>query len=166
MKHEIDYTLIEGLIKFYEGYSDIPYICPTGHWTIGYGHIIVVNGRQLKGMSDKRLAFLAYPKPITVEEANKLLRADIDSVINAIWKSINVPLNKYQMASLVSFVFNVGIGNFVNSTLLKKLNQGNYDSVPDQLKRWVKGTIDGKKVVLNGLVKRRNTEAEYWQRSG
>ncbi len=165
MKHEIDYTLTAGLIKFYEGFSDIPYLCPTGYWTIGFGHVIVVDDRQLKGDPDKSLAFNAYSKLISIEEADGLLKADILSFASKALSLVRVALNKYQSACLVSFAFNVGIGNFANSTLLKKLNQGDYDSVPEQLKRWVKGAVNGEKVILNGLVKRRNREAEYWLRS-
>lgn len=161
---KIDYSLTSNFIKFFESYSDIPYLCPTGYWTIGYGHVIVANGRQLKGNGDKRLAFMQYPKPISIEEANKLLKVDILSFANRALSLVKVPLNKYQSACLVSFAFNIGIGNFANSTLLKKLNKGDYDSVPKELKRWINGTVNGKKVVLNGLVKRRAKEAEYWLR--
>jgi lysozyme len=165
MNHEIDIDLTLGLIKFYEGFSDIPYLCPTGYWTIGYGCVIIANGRQLKGDGDKRLAFSMYPKPMDIEQAEKILKAAILLLANRALSLVKVALNKYQSASLVSFVYNVGIGNFANSTLLKKLNKGDYDSVPEQLKRWVKGNVNGEKIVLDGLAKRRNKEAEYWLRS-
>ena len=59
-------------------------------------------------------------------------------------------------------MYNIGFGKFAESTLLKKLNNGLYNEVPFELKRWNKTTIDGKKVVSRGLVNRRNAEIEIW----
>ena len=63
------------------------------------------------------------------------------------------------MTVLTSFVFNLGGGAFRSSTLLKKLNQGLYDEVPEQLMRWNKARIDGKLTPLRGLTRRRAAEA-------
>lgn len=63
---------------------------------------------------------------------------------------------------MVSFVFNTGVAAFAGSTLLKLLNKGQYASVPAQLARWNKGTVNGKKVVLRGLSNRRAAEAGLW----
>ena len=134
----------QALIKSFEGFSSKPYYCPTGHLTVGYGHL-----------TDNK-------KSITKDDAELFLAWDIDKIRKAIESSIKVPLNENQTAVIVSFVFNVGVSAFVNSTLLKKLNQGDYDSVPSELKRWNKGTINGSKVVIQGLVNRREKESELW----
>jgi lysozyme len=64
----------------------------------------------------------------------------------------------------VSFVFNLGAGNFQSSTLLKKLNQGLYNDVPEQIMRWNKARVSGKLTVLNGLTRRRAAEAAIFAR--
>lgn len=75
---------------------------------------------------------------------------------------VKVPLTQNQFDALCSFVYNVGEGTFLRSTLLKYLNQGRYDVVPEQLKRFVNVTKGGKKVRSEGLVKRREKEAELF----
>jgi len=71
---------------------------------------------------------------------------------------VKVALNQNQFDSLVSFTFNTGIQAFADSTLLKMLNQGNYDAVPDQLRRWVRAGGN----VVQGLVNRRENEIKLW----
>lgn len=130
------------LIKDYEGLHLTPYRCPAGIWTIGYGHTRTVKN----GMT------------ITQEEADQLLASDLQIVATAIHRLVTVPLDENQFAALVSFAFNVGVGNFENSTLLKLLNRGWYDQVPAQLMRWVKSNGE----VLGGLSRRRAAEAKLW----
>jgi lysozyme len=79
---------------------------------------------------------------------------------------VKVDLTDNQFGALVMFAFNAGIGAFKGSTLLKKLNHGNYNAVPAELPKWNKTTIDGKKVVSNGLVNRRAAEAGLWAKGG
>jgi lysozyme len=67
-------------------------------------------------------------------------------------------LNQNQFDALVSFAFNVGDGAFRSSTLLRLLNQGQYDQVPAQLRRW---NMDNGHVV-QGLINRRNKEIALW----
>lgn len=97
---------------------------------------------------------------ITEEQANALLMKDLDRFERAVDKLVKVPLNDNQFSALVSFAFNVGEGEggFATSTLLKRLNAGDYGAVPAQLMRWVND--DGKK--LQGLVNRRAAEAGLW----
>jgi len=71
---------------------------------------------------------------------------------------IRVPLSGDQFAALVSFTFNCGGGALEKSTLRKRLNLGDYDCVPYQLSRWCKATVNGRRVSLPGLVKRRAAE--------
>jgi GH24 family phage-related lysozyme (muramidase) len=71
-------------------------------------------------------------------------------------------LNQNQNDALVSFVYNVGDGNFQKSTLLRLLNQGNYAAVPAELKKWTKARQNGQLIDLPGLVRRRAAEAELF----
>lgn len=95
---------------------------------------------------------------ITEAEARELLRQDLQSFETAVNRAVKVPLSQNQFDALVSFAFNVGVGNFRSSTLLKKLNQGNYDAVPGELMKWTKSK--GKQ--MQGLVNRRSAEAGLW----
>lgn len=130
------------LIKQWEGLRLEAYLCPAGVWTIGYGHTETTK----KGMK------------INQSEADRLLVYDLSRFIEAVEDSVKVTLNDNQFAALVSFAFNVGVGAFKKSTLLKKLNAGDYSSVPSELARWNKV---GNKVSA-GLTNRRAAEAGLW----
>lgn len=136
------------LVQTFEGLKLEAYTCPAGIWTIGYGHTKGVK----KG--DK----------ITDAEAEKILAQDLAQCGEQIEKCVNVPLNDNQFAALASFVFNVGIGSLTASSLLRRLNHGDYDCVPSELCKWVKASNPktGKKVTLPGLVKRRAAEGQLW----
>lgn len=133
------------LIQEFEGLKLIAYKCPGGIWTIGYGH----TGTAHPGME------------ITEEEAEALLRGDLLSAERAVSRLVKVRLTDGQFGVLVSFTFNVGIGNFQKSTLLKLLNRGWYEQVPAQLMRWNKSNGE----VLGGLSRRRRAEGQLWKRS-
>lgn len=139
------------LVQKFEGLKLSAYTCPAGIWTVGYGHTQGVK----KG--DK----------ITETEAGKILTQDLTQCGEQIEKCVNVPLNDHQFAALASFVFNVGIGSLKASTLLRRLNNGDYDCVPSELCKWVKATNPktAKKVTLPGLVKRRAAEGQLWLES-
>ena len=136
------------LIKEFEGLRLNAYLCPAGVWTIGYGHTRTARA----GMR------------ITKDQADLLLADDITRVVSSMMRHIRVPLDNYQYGALVSFVFNVGIGAFLGSTLLRLLNDNRHDLVPQQLMRWNKATIDGKRVELPGLTRRRAAEAQLWSK--
>lgn len=131
-------------IKRWEGLRLSAYRDVGGKWTIGYGH---VNGAR-EGMR------------ITEREAEEWLRRDIAQAELAVNDAVQVPLSDPQFGALVSFVFNVGVNAFRRSTLLRKLNAGDYDAVPAELLRWTKA---GGKLVP-GLVNRRNAEIGLWAR--
>lgn len=92
---------------------------------------------------------------ITEAEADAFLRQDLVHAERAVNQHVFVRLTQNQFDALVSFVFNVGAGAFERSTLLKRLNAGDYEAVPSELKRWTRS----KGRVLSGLVKRRAAEA-------
>ncbi len=114
-----------------------------GTLTIGYGH----TGPDVRPS-----------QTITQQQAEELLRRDLSKFERGVARLINVPLKQNQFDALVSFAFNVGLGNFEKSTLLKKLNAGNYDAVPGELSKWTKS----KGKVMTGLVNRRAAEAGLW----
>ena len=143
------------IIKHWEGLSFMWYLCPSGYPTIGWGH--------KKNINDN------FGAPITIEFADQLLAEDLDKVmieVETLTKS--VVLNDNQFGALVSFVFNIGSGNFASSTMLKLLKQGKFDQAGDELLKWVKGTIRNDvrilKVVLPGLVKRRTSERKLFNK--
>jgi len=127
------------LIKFYEGCEYNAYKCVAGVLTIGYGHT--------KGVKEGDL--------ITQQEADALLLHEMDEYEGYINNMVTVDLEQNQFDALVSWVFNLGSSNLSSSTLLKKINNKEFDAVPEQIKRWNKA--GGK--VLDGLIKRRNSEA-------
>lgn len=118
-----------------------------GTLTIGVGH----TGPDVKaGMT------------ISAAKSQALFDQDNNAAERVVEAAVKVPLNDNQFGTLVSFTFNVGAGAFLSSTLLKKLNKGDYASVPSELMKWTKTTIDGKKVTSPGLVARRSKEVAYW----
>lgn len=136
------------LVQNFEGLKLEAYLCPAGVWTIGYGHT--------KGVKKGDI--------ITQAEADKLLAQDLGQCGEQVEKCVRVPLHDNQFAALASFVFNAGIGSLLSSTLLRRLNNGDYDCVPSELAKWVKAINPktGKKVALPGLVKRRAAEGQLW----
>lgn len=126
------------LIKISEGFKLEAYKCPADVWTIGYGHTKGVK----PGMR------------ITASQADKFLDEDIAEASKQINKVVKVPLNNNQFSALVSFVFNLGIGNFSKSTLLKKINNGDFKAASLEFGKWVYS--GGKK--LKGLERRRTAE--------
>jgi GH24 family phage-related lysozyme (muramidase) len=134
-------------IERHEGFRGELYDDPAGHCTIGIGHLVhrgACNGSEPAEFRDG----------ITREEAVALLTDDLRTAEQAVAGSVDVPLEDHQFDALVSFTFNVGTGAFGDSTLLRRLNAGEYDAVPSELARWNKA--DG--VVYPGLVTRRAHE--------
>ena len=136
------------LVKSFEGFYADAYVCPAGVLTIGYGHTGDVDNGQCIGE----------------DQAQELLRKDLIAACGSVERLVRVPLTDNQFAALASFAFNCGAGNLGVSTLLKKLNQGDYDAAPSELARWVKATdpATGLKRSLAGLVRRRAAEGELW----
>jgi lysozyme len=130
------------LLKFFEGCELVAYQDSVGVWTIGYGHTKGVK----PGMT------------ITQEEAEQMLKSELAEYEGYVTKYVTVPLTQNQFDALVVWVYNLGPTNFRKSTLLKKLNSGDYTAAGQEITRWNKA--GGK--VLNGLVKRRKAEAELF----
>ena len=132
------------LIKEFEGLRLEAYRCPSGVWTIGWGHTSSVRPNM----------------KITVAEAERLLRADAEIVDRALRE---VELTPQQRAALVSFGFNVGVDALRRSTLLRKVRSNASDpTIEAEFMRWIYG--GGR--VLQGLVRRRRREAEVYFSEG
>ena len=126
------------LIKKFEGCRLESYRCSANVLTIGYGH----TGGVLE------------TDVITQDDADKLLEEDIAKFEKYVNDNVTVELNQSQFDALVAWTFNLGVGNLRQSTMLKKLNEGDYQSVPSEMKRWNKA--GGK--TLDGLIRRRKAE--------
>ena len=154
------------LIKSFEGIPDgdpssvnlDAYLDPVGIWTIGWGHAITYQGLFLRGPQNKGIARALYPGGITIEQAEMLLRGELVNFARDVLRLAKVPLDDGQFASLVSFAFNCGPSNLGKSTLLRKLNQGDYAGAADQFLLWNKARKNGALVELPGLTRRRRAE--------
>lgn len=127
------------LIKTFEGYRSEAYICPAGRLTIGYGHTSGVQAGDT----------------CTEEEADIYLQEDLQWAENAV-NAQKLDINQFQFDALVSFVYNVGVGAFESSTLLKKLkiSTAATSEIETEWKKWKYAN----KVELKGLVRRRAAE--------
>jgi lysozyme len=123
------------LIKEFEGLRLKAYKCPGGVWTIGYGHTAGVKPGMV----------------ITEAQAGEYLKADLIAFERYL-NGLGLALNQNQFDALVSFIYNVGTGNFSSSTLLRKVRANPQDnSIMDEFLRWVYS----KGRVLPGLQRRR-----------
>ena len=107
-------------IKKFEGCELIAYQDAVGVWTIGYGHT--------KGVSEGDI--------ISSAQAEALLLKELKEYENYVHELVEVPLHQYQFDALVSWTYNLGPTNLKSSTMLKVLNEGKYNEVPDQMRRW------------------------------
>lgn len=143
---------IKTFIREKEGLRLTAYRCPSGVWTIGYGH----TGKDV-----------TPGKRISNAEAERLFEADLARFEGELGAVVgHLGLRQGQYDALLSFAYNVGMRSFLASTLWRKV-QGNADdaSIPAEFSRWVFGTQRGRKVKLPGLIKRRAEEARWYATS-
>lgn len=132
------------LIKSFESFSPVSYLCPAGLRTIGYGHVI------LEG---------EYYESLSLEAGEDLLKRDLLQMERAVIRNINIALDQNQFDALVSLTFNIGPSALQRSTLRQKIN---YESGISEIKQeFMKWVYSGGKV-LSGLVRRRMAEAELY----
>ena len=131
------------IIKKFEGLRLSAYTCPAGKLTIGYGHT--------KGVYDGQT--------ITEAEAQKLLEEDYFEAQVAVKQLVTVSLSENQTGALSSFVFNLGKANLAKSTLLKKINIGDFDGAAKEFDKWVFAAG----VKLKGLIARRAAERKLFE---
>lgn len=138
------------LVKLFEGFSASPYRCPGGVWTIGYGTTRYPDGTRVSEYNDD----------CTREQAEEWLHDELVKAEQVVIRYCKPHLNENQRAALSSFVYNLGSGAFRASTLRRRINTGDWDDVPHQMRRWNKA--GGR--VLPGLIRRRNAEVELWNK--
>ena len=127
------------LIKKFEGCELESYKCAAGVWTIGYG--------STKGVEKGNT--------ITQKEADDLLTEEMNEYESYVNHMVETDLKQNEFDALVSWVYNLGPTNLSSSTLLQKLNNKDWNDVPNQIKRWNKAGG----VVKQGLIRRREAEA-------
>ncbi len=131
------------LIKSFEGLELKAYKDSVGVLTVGYGS---TGPHVYEGLV------------ITEEQAEAMLKSDVSRFERGVTELVKVPLNQNQFDALVSFSFNLGLGNLKSSTLLRKLNASDYSGAANEFLRWNKA--GGK--VLNGLTRRREAEKKLF----
>lgn len=136
------------LIKDSEGFIDHWYPDPAHGWKVPTCCIGHTDAAGMPFYKDTKT------KKFTLKEGLDILAGDLGPVESAVSRNVKVSLNENQFSALVSFVFNLGEGNFKSSTLLKKLNSGDYKGAADELPKWVKA--NGKR--MRGLEIRRDKE--------
>jgi lysozyme len=145
------------LLEQWEGFKTTVYKDSAGLPTIGVGHLLT-KSELSSGKITINGVPVSYENGLTEQQVTDLLAQDVQPAAAAVNNNVKVPLDQNQFDALVSFTFNVGVGAFTGSTLLKLLNQGQYDQVPDQLLRWTRAGGQ----VVQGLVNRRNNEIKLW----
>ena len=141
------------LICEFEGFVATWYPDPAHGWkvpTVGYGHTDAAGEPKFAATKTKKF---------TKAEARLILERDLAQYAAVVRKSVHVDLTPNQFGALVSFTYNLGPSNFLKSTLLKKLNKGDYEGAANEFARW--NRAGGK--VLNGLIRRRAAEAALFR---
>lgn len=138
--------LAVNLCKKWEGFRDVPYICPAGYPTIGYGTVFKPDGTKVT-MSDS---------PISEKTAETWLIQEITTnYLKGVLKaSPSLITNIELLAAITDFAYNLGVARYRASTLRKRVDAGDIEGCATELRKWVYG--GGKK--LRGLVLRREDE--------
>lgn len=139
------------IIKEFEGFVGKAYLCPAGVWTIGYGHTSAAGAPAVvKGQLINR------------QRAEEILRNDIDRFedqVEALIAKAKVNVTyPHEFDAMVSLAFNIGVGAFAKSTVLKRYLRGDKAGAADAFLAWNKATVKGVKKVLPGLNRRRQAE--------
>ena len=143
------------IIERWEGLRLDAYLDPVGIPTIGYGTIRYPNGQKVK-LGDQ----------ITQAEAEAFLKFEVDDVVRDLNEILrDIAVNQNQFDAVVSLCYNIGLGGFRESTVLRKLREGDFPAASKAFDLWNKGTVDGVKVVLPGLVNRRKDERTLFEKT-
>lgn len=131
------------LIKEFEGFSSVAYLCSAKKATIGYGNTFWEDGTPVK-IGDQ----------ISKDRAETLLKNIVDEFAKSVESNLKISVTQNQFDAMVSLAYNIGIGGFSNSTLLRQLNRGNFIGASHEFLRWDKS--NGKPLL--GLTRRRERE--------
>jgi len=137
------------VIKKWEGFMPEPYLCPAGVPTIGYGNTMYENGDRV-AMDDCK---------IDRKRGEEILIHFVKKVQKQVLSVLEQKLEDHQLAALISFTYNVGIGNLSSSTVLSWINaKPSMEMIPDEFRRWNKS----KGKIFAGLTARREDERALW----
>ncbi|GAB4547590.1 MAG: hypothetical protein Tsb0014_42270 [Pleurocapsa sp.] len=138
------------LIKEFEGFRDRAYLDTDGTPVIGYG-LSRIAGKPVR-LGDS----------ISPDRADEVLEAYLQELQDKIRSVVKVPLSDPQLSALTSLAFNVGFESFARSTLVRKLNAGDYAGAANEFPRWDKANVRGMLVQLPGLTRRRHAEKQLF----
>jgi GH24 family phage-related lysozyme (muramidase) len=143
-------------IKSFEGFEPNLYNDPAGHCTIGYGKLLH------KGNCNGASSETPYLGGISESAATDLLRTEVAGFEHVVNNAVTTDLNQNQFDAMVSFTYNVGSGNLQKSTLLAKVNEGDYEGAAHEFGKWTKAGGH----TLPGLVRRRAAEEKMFSGGG
>ena len=144
------------MIKHHEGVRTKPYQCPALLWTVGVGHVIDPNHARVPIADRKSLPIPSgWDRTLSIDEVDDILQKDLARFVAGVLRLCPETVNNQNhLDALVSFSFNVGLGNLQKSQVRMKYNRGDFDGAMDELLTWNKA--GGK--VLKGLDSRRKDE--------
>ena len=143
------------MIIHHEGCKLQPYQCPALLWTVGVGHVIDPNHAKVPLAKRKALAIPSgWDRVLTMGEVDEILAKDLARFEGGVQRLCPSGLTLGRFGALVSFAFNVGLGNLQNSTLRMKHNRGEFEDAAEEFLKWNKA--GGKE--LKGLTTRRKDE--------
>ena len=134
------------LIKEFEGLKLQAYQDIANIWTIGHGHTKTAKS----GMQ------------ITPDQAHELLMSDLKDAELGVERALTKPPTPNQFAAMVALAYNIGVGAFKGSTVLREHNAGNHKAASKAFLMWNKATVNGQKVEVAGLTRRRQAEADLY----
>ena len=142
-------------IRHHEGVRTKPYRCPALLWTVGVGHVIDPSHIGVKLDERKNLPIPdGWDRVLSLDEVNQILANDLVTFERGVLRLCPAGLTQPRFDALVSFSFNVGLGNLQRSTIRMKHNRGEFEDAAEAFMQWTKAA--GKE--LPGLVKRRKDE--------
>ncbi len=136
------------MVRTFEGYMPFPYKDIAGNETVGYGYMLRAGD--------------SFTYPMLPPDADKILKMTMSAFERDINRFVNVPLLQYQFDALASLTYNIGSTAFKSSTLLKRVNAGRHEDVPNCFLMWNKARIDGVLTPVSGLTVRRQQEANHY----
>ncbi len=157
------------LIEVFEADKLTAYKCPAAVWTIGRGltsGAIKDAGITVNYVGGKQAQGVIPGGRITQAESDRIFAELIDHFENAVERALGpkgYELETHQFDALVSLAWNIGLGNFAKSSLVRKIKAGQLDAVPAQIMSWNKATVKGVRQELKGLTRRRRGEAALWR---
>ena len=154
---------LEEFIGQLEGKANHVYVDSAGFPSIGIGHCLTAEELNCDKILIKG-EYVDFENGLTDQQIYDLFHQDLHPICVALDVWVKPSLQEYQRIALISFVFNVGLNNFKESTLLEVVNEGRFDQMPFQLRRWNKSwnRQRTKKIVNKILVNRRESEIKMW----